>query len=740
MKKGFIFVETMVVIAFLGTVLLTVYSSFTTVLDTAKTRLYYDDSVYLYRTYYILSFLEENNLTDYIKDKFGAGSTSTTNIISEFGCTGSKQITTGENSNSEIEFCSDMTHKFEVNHIYIMPYIVNKVVACKNQEEINSNSSISVMCRRNSILQTLSVQAVNYLYSLDGYTGTSEDTEDDVRAYRIVVEFKKSHTEEVEYYEYINPTDENLDACDTTKRDYDASRCNRCKANPGLSECKNKKPIEVFKYYYATLEIPFGDNGQRENSVVPVDSFSNRMLDNVSSNSCMKKYTGEVTDEPGRTVNATKVYYASCPDKRNIIFGGFCWHLIRTTETGGVKIMYNGKPEGGKCLSTRGDHKGIIGENGTSQNLSGSYLYGDSFSYNESSGVFTLTNARTGSWSDSTYESLLGMYTCKNTTGTCTTIYNVNGYLDNNTAYTAAYTIGDSQYSIIGKSPFNAHYKSLAMVGYMFNKAYHLKVLVATGKYGSTFTYNNSTNMYTLSGTIQDGDQIWNRDIKYTHYTCFNETGTCNRLAYVYIVSSQYLYYIELSGGKSIEDAKNEMMYNTDVNNHSSSIKGIVDAWYENNMIDKTSLLEDAVYCNDRSIYDVHGWNPNGGGTYYRDELKFVSYRLKSTLKCPNITDQFSSGNSVALLKYPVAIVGREDNYIMDPYTLMGSNIDYWILSPYGYDRDRAAMLDYTDDRGAGWGYTSVYRTYGVRPVVSLNKYARVTSGSGSETDPWIVE
>ena len=83
MKKGFIFVETMVVIAFLGTVLLTVYSSFTTVLDTAKTRLYYDDSVYLYRTYYILSFLEENNLTDYIKDKFGAGSTSTTNIISK---------------------------------------------------------------------------------------------------------------------------------------------------------------------------------------------------------------------------------------------------------------------------------------------------------------------------------------------------------------------------------------------------------------------------------------------------------------------------------------------------------------------------------------------------------------------------------------------------------------------------------------------------------------------------------
>ena len=38
MKKGFIFVETMVCIAFLGTVLLTVYASFTNVLDSAKSR------------------------------------------------------------------------------------------------------------------------------------------------------------------------------------------------------------------------------------------------------------------------------------------------------------------------------------------------------------------------------------------------------------------------------------------------------------------------------------------------------------------------------------------------------------------------------------------------------------------------------------------------------------------------------------------------------------------------------
>lgn len=46
--KGVILVETMVVIAFLATTLLTVYSAFTTVLDNAKMRIFYDDPIYLY--------------------------------------------------------------------------------------------------------------------------------------------------------------------------------------------------------------------------------------------------------------------------------------------------------------------------------------------------------------------------------------------------------------------------------------------------------------------------------------------------------------------------------------------------------------------------------------------------------------------------------------------------------------------------------------------------------------------
>ena len=38
----------------------------------------------------------------------------------------------------------------------------------------------------------------------------------------------------------------------------------------------------------------------------------------------------------------------------NIIYGDFCWKIVRTTETGGVRLVYNGKPVNGKCLTTTG--------------------------------------------------------------------------------------------------------------------------------------------------------------------------------------------------------------------------------------------------------------------------------------------------------------------------------------------------------------------------------------------------
>ncbi len=47
----------------------------------------------------------------------------------------------------------------------------------------------------------------------------------------------------------------------------------------------------------------------------------------------------------------------------NLLYAGFCWKIVRTTETGGVRIVYNGVPVNGKCTNTTGSDTQI----GTSQ-------------------------------------------------------------------------------------------------------------------------------------------------------------------------------------------------------------------------------------------------------------------------------------------------------------------------------------------------------------------------------------
>ena len=45
-------------------------------------------------------------------------------------------------------------------------------------------------------------------------------------------------------------------------------------------------------------------------------------------------------------------YYRGEVDNNNVIFSNFCWKIVRTTETGGIKLVYNGIPSNGTCNNT----------------------------------------------------------------------------------------------------------------------------------------------------------------------------------------------------------------------------------------------------------------------------------------------------------------------------------------------------------------------------------------------------
>ena len=227
-----------------------------------------------------------------------------------------------------------------------------------------------------------------------------------------------------------------------------------------------------------------------------------------------------------------------------------------------------------------------------------------------------------------------------------------------------------------------------------------------------------------------------------THYTCWNTTGNCTTIYYIYFTSASYCFYLELSNGKSINDAINEMVTNDDINKYDSSIKGITDAWYRQNVLNKTNMIEDTVYCNARNITSVGAFNKDGGSTdpgstHY---LQLKNYNLSNSLVCPNNTDQFAISNNKARLTFPVALLQDEERVNIDTNSLMATGTCWWSLSPTYFNAYYAGVRNISADGSNLSDVDYVNNTQGTRPSISLKDGITISSGDGSETSPWIVD
>ena len=275
--------------------------------------------------------------------------------------------------------------------------------------------------------------------------------------------------------------------------------------------------------------------------------------------------------------------------------------------------------------------------------------------------------------------------------------------------------------------------------------------------YGNNVTYSNGT--YTLSNTISSGSwgSIYNTSngIFNHHYTCFTTGSTCSSVYYIFYTESGFARYITLTGGTKVEDALSEML---DYNTTSSTIKGnkdatgTIDNWYYTNIEQKgySKYLEDTVWCNDRSIYQKNGWNPDGGdSTFY---LIFGGYgrgietNLPS-LSCSRNVDKFtvSSSNGNGNLDYPVGLLTNDEimlagaggKWTFNKTYYLYSGVEYWMGSPnsfgvYGsnvfYVRSPKMILN-----------VRVSDSFGVRPSISLKSGTKISSGDGSYENPYVI-
>ncbi len=119
----------------------------------------------------------------------------------------------------------------------------------------------------------------------------------------------------------------------------------RFRLEPGRSQTKDIK-----------LLLPESTNDDSSNSVVNVNlaeyvkGLSKGSDSNINFNNLKENGVYETTN----TNTGNPVYYYRGETEKvnnDVIFAEKCWKILRTSENGGVKLVYNGNPVGGSCLT-----------------------------------------------------------------------------------------------------------------------------------------------------------------------------------------------------------------------------------------------------------------------------------------------------------------------------------------------------------------------------------------------------
>ncbi|MBQ6324100.1 MAG: VWA domain-containing protein [Bacilli bacterium] len=557
-----------------------------------------------------------------------------------------------------------------------------------------------------------------------------------------------------------------------------------------------------------------------------------KMIENQSNTvSYVKEYTGNHQDSLNVDGTEKIYYYKGNVEDNNVIFGGFCWKIIRTTDTGGVKLLYNGNASntftcdnsgsatrvGTSTFNVNWDSKSYVGymhnknypANSkeqrqsvtlfSSSNINGTHYFSDEYEYNQSiaeryklydnplteederftaeecllnnncneilTGKYTLSSSNINNYNN-TIKYIVGVsgekiyyFELKNgqtLEDVNSTYYVGNSYSDNGDG---TFTIIDddaiteikkvewfnkyvsvkNKYVCINSNPCTnpIYITSSSATGYMNENVANNFI------YANSFDYvlNNETGEYeyVLKDTeVSNKMQFWDwnyysNKISKNHYTCFNTSGRCSKVYYIFNTSNSSIEYITLENGESVSDAINNMLYADDVNLNNSNIKNVVDAWYENNMTNYTKYIEDTIYCNDRSVSNLAGWNPNGGSTEGRIVFKFE----KSSYKCNHDTDKFMVSNEKAKLKYPVGLLtASEASLGLGTYLQSGNR--WWLMTPATCGWNMRACMSNINVNYVSNDYN--YYNWDVRPVISLIPGIEYIEGNGTVNSPYIID
>ena len=227
-----------------------------------------------------------------------------------------------------------------------------------------------------------------------------------------------------------------------------------------------------------------------------------------------------------------------------------------------------------------------------------------------------------------------------------------------------------------------------------------------------------------------------------------------NDVSYIYDKTTLPTEYLKHLSDETIDPESGRNNQNL----KDSRAKIVIDDWYEENILGKqgASLLEDTVWCNDRSRipnapYSIENFGQNVYMFAYAPTVRLQYNKNKTgvipSLECSREVDRFtvSRSNGNGDLDYPIGLLtadeivlaGHAVNEDIKTYLALRSGSCQWVLSPYFYDESYPEVFSINNSKLYFKPYNS---DCGARPSISLSFFARVNEGDGSFNNPYIVE
>ena len=222
-------------------------------------------------------------------------------------------------------------------------------------------------------------------------------------------------------------------------------------------------------------------------------------------------------------------YYRGEVTNNNVLFGGFCWKIVRTTSTGGTKLIYNGTPTG--TSSNECNNTGTATQLASTRQFNNTakspadagYMYGTRYQYSSSTGTgwyyapdVTYSNGRytlvsKGSYNVETKSTISGTnlkyhhYTCASKSAkTCTSVRYVY-YVSTYTAYYITLTNGKKVEDALDEMLTSSSNANDSNIKTAIDTWYAANMTSYTSKLEDT-PYCNDRTIYRLGGWSPTGD------------------------------------------------------------------------------------------------------------------------------------------------------------------------------------------------------------------------------------------